>query len=148
LLVIALAPFVLIDGPAVGWLRDLGLLDRDGQFTELSFPDRVALPTSVTVGSPISFDIALHNREGEATNYRWKAVVTSRATGTAESTVELARGRVRLDSSEDRRILVVGIAPEPPGPATVRVSLAARNQAIDFRVAIVAVADGAPASTG
>ena len=63
-------------GPAAGWLRDLGLLDRDEQFTELYFPDRRALPTTATVGSPIAFDVAVRNREGEATSYRWKAVVT------------------------------------------------------------------------
>ena len=143
-----MVPFVLIEGPAAGWLRDLGLLHREEQFTELSFPDRAALPVAVAVGSPISFDIALRNREGDATSYRWKTVVTTMTTDAHESTVELARGHVRLDRGEVRRIPVVGIAPEPPGPAVVRVSLVARDEAIDFRVAIVAVADGSPPSSG
>jgi len=145
LAVLALVPFFVIGGPGAGWLRDLGIVDRDERFTELSFPDRGALPASVTVGAPISFDVEIRNREGEATSYRWKAVVT---TGPRDvvSDVELARGGVRLDDGEARRIPVVAPAPEPPGPAVVRVTLVSRDEAIDFRFAIVAVA-GDPASS-
>jgi len=62
LVVLVLVPFLLIEGPAGGWLRDLGVLDRDERFTELSFPDRRSLPPTAVIGSPITFDIALHNR--------------------------------------------------------------------------------------
>jgi len=141
--VLALLPFVVIDGPAAGWLRGIGLLDRDEQFTELFFPDRQALPTTVTVGSPISFNFSLHNREGETVAYRWKAVVVAGGTD-----VDLARGRSRLDDGEVLRIPVVGPAPDPVGPAIVRVTLVGRDEAIDFRVTIVALADVAPAPPG
>jgi hypothetical protein len=128
-------------------LRDLGIVDRDERFTELSFPDRGALPTSVTAGAPISFDIEIRNREGETTSYRWKAVVMAEPRDEA-SAVELAGGDVRLDDGEARRIPVVGPAPEPPGPAVVRVTLVSRDEAIDFRFAIVAVAGDPSPSPG
>jgi hypothetical protein len=143
LVVLALVPFVVIEGPAAGWLRDLGLLDRDERFTELFFPDRRALPATATVGSPITFDVAVRNREGEATSYRWKAVVSS---GGRDS--DLARGHVRMNNGEVRRIHVAGTAPEPPGPAVVRVTLVARRESIDFRTTIVPVASGATPSSG
>ncbi len=144
----ALVPFVLIEGPGAGWLRDLGVLDRDEQFTELSFPDRTALPASVVVGAPIAFDVEVRNREGGTTSYRWKAVVSSTTTTGAASTVELAHGRVRLDDGDARRIPVEGTAPAPAGSAVVRVTLVGRDEAVDFRVAIVALAEGAPAASG
>jgi len=137
--VVALVPFVLIEGPGAGWLRDLGVLDRDEQFTELYFADRRALPTTAVTGAPLAFDVVVHNVEGEATDYRWKAVVSA-----GGRNVDLARGRVRLDDGEARRILVVGSTPEAPGPALVRVTLVAREEAIDFPVEIVAVAGVAP----
>jgi hypothetical protein len=137
--VLALVPFVIIEGPGAGWLRDIGWLDRDQRFTELSFPDRRALPTTATVGSPIAFDIEVHNVEGEATSYRWKAVVSA-----GGRDVDLARGRVRLDDGEARRIPVAGPTPEPPGLAVVRVTLVAREEAIDFPVEIVPVAGISP----
>ncbi len=147
LVVLALVPFFVIGGPGAGWLRDLGIVDRDERFTELSFPDRSGLPASVTVGAPISFDVEIRNREGEATSYRWKAVVTTGPRDEA-SDLELARGGVRLDDGEARRIPVVGPAPGLAGPGIVRVSLVGRDEAIDFRLAIVAVADDPTAPTG
>ena len=131
IVVLALVPFVFIEGPGAGWLRDLGLVDRDERFTELYFPDRRALPTTSSVGAPIAFEIALHNLEGEATSYRWKAVVT-----TDGRDVDLARGRVRLDDGEVRRIPVSGATPGPPGLAVVQVALVGRDEAIDFRVEV------------
>jgi len=139
LVVLVLLPFLVIQGPAGGSLRDLGVLDRDERFTELSFPDRRSLPRISVIGSPITFDIALHNREGRATSYRWKAVV-SRDGGD----VDLAQGDVRLEDGDLRRIHVVGTAPPPPGPAVIRVTLVARPEAIDFRTAIVAAAVAVP----
>jgi hypothetical protein len=139
LIFVVLLPFVLIDGPAAGWLRDLGLLDRDERFTELYFPDRRALPAAVAPGAPIAFDIALRNREGGPTSYRWKAVVTTGGTD-----VDLARGRARIDDGEVRRVPVDGPAPEPAGPAVVRVTLVGRTETIDFPVSIAPVADVAP----
>jgi hypothetical protein len=144
LVVLALVPFVLIGGPASSWLDDLGLVDREERFTELSFPERAALPTSVDVGSPIAFDFALRNREGTSTVYRWRAVVEGRAADGSD--VVLARGRVRLDDGETRRQPVAAPAPGPAGPAVVWVTLVAREEAIDFRLAIVAVDDGTPAA--
>ena len=146
-MLVALVPFVLIEGPGASWLRDLGVLDRDEHFTELSFPERTALPTSVVVGAPIAFDVEIRNREGETTSYGWKARVTSTTAG-GGSTVELAHGRVRLDDGEARRISVDGPAPPPPGAAVVRVTLVGRDEAVDFRVAIVALAEGAPPASG
>ena len=140
--VVALIPFVLIEGPGSQWLRNLGVLDRDERFTELYFPDRRALPDATTVGSPITFDVAVRNVEGEATSYRWRAVVSA-----GGRDVDLAEGRVRLDDGEVRRIPVVGPAPEPPGLAVVRVTLVARDESIDFPVEIVAVA-GVPPPAG
>jgi hypothetical protein len=131
--VLVLVPFLLVEGPTGGWLRDLGVLDRDERFTELFFPDRRSLPPQTAVGSPLAFDIALHNREGRATSYRWKAEVSS-----AGTEVELARGDVRLEDGDVRRIHVVGTTPPPVGPAVVRVTLVARPEAIDFRTAVVA----------
>ncbi len=138
-----LVPFVIIGGPGAGWLRDLGVLDRDEQFTELYFPDRGALPTTAAVGSPIAFDIAVHNVEGEAVAYRWRAVISAPG-----NDVVLARGRFRLENGEVRRIPVVGEAPESLGPAVVRVSLVAREESIDFPITIVAVAADAPPASG
>jgi len=120
-------------------LRDLGLLDRDERFTELSFPDRRSLPTTAAIGSPMTFDISVHNLEGEATSYRWKAVVSL-----SGRDMDLAQGGVRLDDGEVRRISVVGSTPEPPGPAVVRVKLVARQESIDFAVTILPVAVVAP----
>jgi uncharacterized protein YfaS (alpha-2-macroglobulin family) len=138
-----LVPFLFIEGPAAGWLRDLGLLDRDEQFTELSFRDRAALPKTAAAGSAITFDIEVHNVEGEAVSYRWQAVVS----GPADDVV-LDRGRIRLDNGEARRIPVVGQAPASLGPATVRVTLVAREESIDFPVTIVAVAGDAATAPG
>lgn len=138
-----LAPFVILDGPVSGWLRDLGVLDRDEQFTELYFPDRRALPVTVAAGAPISFDFALHNLEGEATSYRWKAVVSA-----GGSAADLGRDDVRLESGEVRRIHVTGGAPASLGRAVVRVELVARTEAIDFPVTVVAVANRAAPPTG
>ena len=143
LVVLVLVPFLFIEGPAAGWLRDLGLLDRDEQFTELYFPDRAALPTTAAVGSPITFDVEVHNVEGEAMSYRWKAVVS-----TSGNDVLLDRGRIRLDNGEARRIPVVGQAPESLGPAIIRVTLVAREESIDFPLTIVAVAGDAPSAPG
>ena len=103
LVVLVLVPFLVIEGPAAGWLRDLGVLDRDEQFTELFFPDRRALPTTATVGSPVAFDISVRNVEGAATSYRWRAVVSA-----GGRDVELAHGGARLANGEVRRIHVVG----------------------------------------
>jgi hypothetical protein len=138
-----LAPFVILEGPVSGWLRDLGVLDRDEQFTELYFPDRRALPVTVAPGAPIAFDFALHNVEGEATSYRWKASVSSGAGAT-----ELGHGAVRLGNGEARRIHVSGGAPTALGRAFVRVQLVARTEAIYFPVTVVAVGGGAAPPSG
>ncbi len=143
MVVVALLPFVVIGGPGAGWLRDLGLLGRNEKFTELYFPDRRALPLTVTVGAPMKFDFTLHNREAAAKSYRWKVVLTSGGTD-----VDLARGRVRLDDGEIRRISVATPTPEPPGPAVVRVMLVAREESIQFPITIVPVADVSPAPAG
>jgi hypothetical protein len=143
LLVLVLAPFVILEGPLSGWLRDLGVLDRDEQFTELYFPDRRALPVTVAAGAPISFDFALHNVQGEATDYRWKAVVSA-----GGSAADLGRGAIRMENGEVRRIHVAGGAPTALGRAVVRVELVARTEAIDFPVTVVSVADGAAPPTG
>ncbi len=139
-MILVLVPFLVIEGPGAGWLRDLGVLDRDEQFTELFFPDRRALPTEVAVGAPVAFDISVHNLEGKATSYRWRAVVSA-----GGRDVDLAQGSLRLENGEARRIHVVGAAPAPAGPAVVRVELVARKEAIDFPITIVAVAGPAPA---
>lgn len=140
---LVLVPFLVITGPAGGWLRDLGVLDRDERFSELYFPDRRSLPATAVVGAPVTFDIAVHNREGEATSYRWKAVVSSDG-----GDVDLAQGRVRLADGDLRRIHVVGTVPPPPGPAVVRVTLVARPEAIDFGTTVVPPAEGAPPTSG
>ncbi len=142
-MVLVLVPFLVIEGPGAAWLRDLGVLDRDEQFTELFFPDRRALPAEAAVGSPVAFDITVHNVEGKATSYRWRAVVS-----TAGRAVDLAQGSLRLENGEARRVHVVGAAPAPPGRAVVRVKLVARAEAIDFPITIVAVAGGTPAAPG
>jgi hypothetical protein len=143
LVLLVLAPFVILEGPVSGWLRDLGVLDRDEQFTELYFPDRRALPVTVAAGAPISFDFAVHNVEGEATSYRWKASVSSGA-----SAAELGHGAIRLGNGDARRIHVSGGAPAAFGRAVVRVQLVARTEAIDFPVTVVALADGAASPPG
>jgi hypothetical protein len=137
--VVALVPFVLIEGPGSRWLGDLGVLDRDERFTELYFPDRRALPTTTVAGAPLAFEIAVRNVEGATTSYRWRATVS-----TGGRDVGLADGRVRLDDGEVRRIPVVGPTPEPPGLAVVRISLVTREESIDFPVEIVAVEGVAP----
>jgi hypothetical protein len=139
LVVVALVPFILLEGPAAGWLRDLGLLDRDERFTELFFPDHRKLPDTATIGSPLGFDISVHNVEGEATSYQWKAVVSA-----SGRDVDLAQGSLRLDDGEVRRISVVGSTPEPPGPAVVRVKLVARKESIDFPITVLPGAVVAP----
>jgi hypothetical protein len=140
LVVLVLVPFIVIAGPGAGWLRDLGVLDRDEQFTELFFPDRRALPTEAAVGSAVSFDISVHNLEGKATSYRWRAVVSA-----GGRDANLAQGSLRLENGEARRIHVVGAAPAPPGRAIVRVRLVGRTEAIDFPITIVAVGGTPPA---
>ena len=140
---IVLVPFILIEGPAAGWLRDLGLLGREERFTELYFPDRSALPSTATIGAPLAFDFSLHNREGDTTTYRWKVSVTVSGTG-----VELAHGHARLDDGEVRRISVVGSTPEPAGAAVVRVTLVAREESIDFPISVAPVADAAAPPSG
>ncbi len=147
LVVLALLPFVVM-GAAGGWLRDLGVVDRDERFTELSFPDRAALPTSAAVGSQIPFEIMIRNREGEATQYRWTVVATTGGPDAARSGAAPARGRVGLENGEARRIPLVVAAPAAAGPGIVRVSLVGRDEAIDFRLSIVSLEDDSATSTG
>jgi hypothetical protein len=142
LVVVALVPFVLIQGPGAGLLRDLGLVERRERFTELAFPDHLALPTTGSVGAPIQFDFSLRNREGRAITYRWRAVVSS--PGHDEP---LANGRIRLDDGARRSTHVAGAIAGPAGAAVVRVELVARDESIDFPLAVtpaVTPPDAAP----
>jgi hypothetical protein len=143
LLLLALVPFVVIDGPGAAVLTRLGLVDDDEPFTELFLVDRAQLPDELAAGAPIIFDFAIRNNEGEATTYEWQVRFESpgsapdgqTSTAVASRTI-LDSGELRLDDHEESSVHVEAVAPDAVGPATIRVVLAGRDEAIQVPVVV------------
>lgn len=137
LLVLALVPFLLIEGHAANVLRRFGLTDRDEAFTELYFPDHVALPTTLSAGQPFAFDFSIRNREGAPRDYSWQVVVRADAsTRSAGQPTVIADGAVRLADGEVRVVHNEHADGLPAGPAVVAVVLVGRTETIQFPVAV------------
>jgi hypothetical protein len=137
LLLLALVPFVIIDGPGADVLARLGLVDDDEQFTELFLSDRAQGAGDLAPGGPLTFDFGLRNREGEPTTYEWQVLYESPGSASAvpPSTI-LDQGELRLDDDEQTSVHVDAVAPDAVGSGTVTVVLVGRDEAIRFPVTI------------
>lgn len=139
LAVLALAVLVLfaIDGPAQHALRSAGWVDRDERFTELYFPDHLALPDQVTGGEPLAFQFSVRNREGATRTYDWQVLIgLPEAPGSIGA---IASGELRLVDDEVRIVDVdVDPAADLPGggDVVVTVVLVGRPEAIHFPVVV------------
>jgi hypothetical protein len=137
LLLLALVPFVVIDGPGADVLARLGLVDHDEPFTELFLTDRTQVQGELAPGGPMTFDFAVHNNEGETTSYEWQ--VRFESPGSAADgrvTSILDGGELELDDDEERGVHVEAVTPGAVGPATVRVVLVGRDEEIHFPVVV------------
>jgi hypothetical protein len=137
LLVLALVPFAIIDGPGADVLSRLGLVDEDETFTELFLSDRAQDPGELTPGGPIAFDFGIHNHEGEPTSYEWQVLFESASSASdGPASTVLDRGELRLDDDEEMGVHVEAVAPDSVGPSTVSVVLVGRGESIHFPVAV------------
>lgn len=138
LLVLALLPFALIEGPGAGILNRLGWTDGDESFTELYFPDHLALPRTIEPGAPLAFDFSVRNVEGTTETYTWRVLVGSEPVGPgADSTaIAVADGETRLGHGEVAVVHIERSAPVSLGRLTVSVVLVDRDEAIHFPVTI------------
>lgn len=133
LLVVALVPLALIDGPAHRTLERWGWVDSDQRFTELYFPDHLALPRTATVGTPLAFDFSVHNLERSTTTYSWQ-VLLDPANGDETARRVVAAGELTLVADEVGVVHVEPVVDVPVGRALVAVALVGRTEAIHFPV--------------
>lgn len=139
LLLAALVPVVIIEGPGAALLREFGLTDRDEAFTELYFPDLSQLPDRLSPGAPLVFDFSIRNNEGTATDYTWEARLRAVGSGFDDSSGTLLdSGELRLDDGAIGGVRVERVTPVTVGPAVVAVVLVGRDEAIRFPVEIIA----------
>ena len=139
LLVLALVPFVIIEGPGARLLGDLGLTDQDESFTELYFPAPSQLPGELTQGAPLEFDFSIRNDEGTPITYRWQVRLAADGADVDDpNSTLLDSGELRLDDGESGGVRVERVTPEALGPTTVGVVLVGRDEAIHFPVLVVA----------
>jgi hypothetical protein len=139
-LAVVLLPLAIIDGPARSALERWGWVDRDQQFTELYFPDHLALPDRALAGEPLRFEFSVRNREGASRTYRWEVVIGR--SGTPATGGAIAAGELQVGHDEVRVVAVEPIIDLPPGDAVVTVALVGRREAIHFPV-VVDTHDGA-----
>lgn len=136
-LVVAVLLVAMIDGPAGRALERWGWLDRDERFTELSFPDHLALPERLAAGDALSFDFSVRNREGRTAAYRW--VVLVGASVAVDPARAVASGDLRLDDDEVRVVHVElddVLHKEAVVSRYVTVALDGRDERIHFRVEV------------
>ena len=134
-LALVLLPLAAIDGPGRSVLERWGWVDRDERYTELYFPDHLALPDRARRGEPFGFDFSVRNREGVPTTYAWQVLIGPPGAATANAMV-VASGELGLADDEVR---VVHVEPDPEfvdDDAVVTVALVGRRETIHFPLAI------------
>ena len=125
---VVLALVALLSGPASGLLRRAHLLPAADHFTAMSLPDPATLPATYAPGEPIRFDFQILDLEGHAVTYQWIAEEATGGTTRALGSGSLTAGPGRPSAVQ------VTAALTGPGPATVRIRLVGRTEALQFRV--------------
>jgi hypothetical protein len=123
-----LALVALLSGPASGLLRRAHLLPAADQFTALSLPDPATLPATYAPGAPMRFGFQVLDLEGHAVTYRW---IAEEATG---GTTRTLQGGSLTAAPGRPSVVHVTATLSGPGPATVRIRLVGRTEALHFTV--------------
>lgn len=137
-MMLVLLPFVLVEGPGAGILNRLGWTDRDPSFTELYFPDHLALPNVIAHDAPLEFDFSIRNREGTSTTYSWRVILGPEPTsaGGEVASATVAQGEERLGNDEAAVVRVERLVRFSSESAVVSVVLVGRDEAIHFPITI------------
>lgn len=138
MLVVVLVVLTVIDGPARSVLERLGWTDRDDSFTELYFPDHLALPDSVVPGAPVAFDFSIRNLEGSTSTYTWQVVIGDEpaAAGGDPAASVILQGEQELLDGDAVVVRVERVPDVPVGSWVVSVVLVGRAESIHFPISV------------